>query len=328
MSAPPPTSDWPGADLTTILEGIGEGFYAVDRDWRIRLYNSEAQRHFSRPASEMVGRILWDVFPGADNTPLGRLFHETMTTRQPIRSETPSVIFDNKWLAYRLFPLGDGIGVVFRDITDRKKVEEQRDLLIRELHHRVNNTLATVQAIASQTFRNSGADQKTRDAFEARLLTLSKVHTALTLESWDNVSLHGLIAQALQPHLIPGREAFALSGPDTRVQPGSAVALAMAIHELCTNALKYGALSTESGHVAIAWEIGDDRFRLEWRERGGPLVKLPLRTGFGSIMIERALGAQLDGEVAIDFDPAGVVCIIQAPLEALRGSDDAEENRQ
>jgi PAS domain S-box-containing protein len=234
VSLPADSDNWAGADLTTILEGIGEGFYAVDSGWRVRLYNSAAERHFGRPRREIVGRVLWETFPGARETPLGQLFLETMANRQPIRSETPSVVIGGRWLAYRLFPLGDGMGVVFNDITDRKKAEEQRDLLIRELHHRVNNTLATVQAIASQTFRNSGADPKVRDTFEARLLTLSKVHTALTHENWDNVSLHGLLSRALQPHQIPGREAFSVSGPDMRVLPGSAVALAMAIHELCT----------------------------------------------------------------------------------------------
>ena len=112
------------AFLNTILEGIGEGFYAVDRNWRITHFNSEATRHFGLPAPEAVGRILWDLFPGARDTDLGRLFFTIMATRQPVKSETPSVIFGGRWLAYRLFPLAEGIGVVFRDITDRKRAEE------------------------------------------------------------------------------------------------------------------------------------------------------------------------------------------------------------
>jgi PAS domain S-box-containing protein len=305
-------------ELSTILEGIGEGFYALDRDWRIRLYNSEAARHFGRQPYEVVGRNLWEVFPGARETALGQLFVDTMASRQAIRAETPSVVIEGRWLAYRLFPLGDGMGVVFRDITDRKKVEEQRDLLVRELHHRVNNTLATVQAIATQTFRNSVADASARQTFDARLLTLSKVHTALTHENWDNVSLHELITSTLEPHRPHDRETFTLSGPDMRVQPKSAVALAMALHELCTNAIKYGALSVDSGQVSIAWEATSGRFILHWQEHGGPPVAAPARKGFGTVMIERALAAQLDGEVAIDYAPAGVVCTIEAPLDAVR----------
>lgn len=120
------------AELATILEGIGEGFYAVDREWRIRRFNSEAARHFGRAPHEVLGRILWETFPGARETPLGQLFLDTMARRETVKSETQSVVVDRRWLAYRLFPLGDGMGVVFRDITDQKRAESQRDLLIRE----------------------------------------------------------------------------------------------------------------------------------------------------------------------------------------------------
>ena len=177
------------AELATIVEGIGEGFYAVDHEWRIRRFNSEAARHFAREPHDVVGRELWEVFPGARETSLGQLFLQTMAQREPVKSETQSVVISGRWLAYRLFPLGDGMGVVFRDITDRKSAEQQRDLLIKELHHRVNNTLATVQAIAAQTFRNSVVDADARKTFEARLLNLSNAHTALTHENWASVEL-------------------------------------------------------------------------------------------------------------------------------------------
>ena len=160
------------AELATILEGIGEGFYAVDREWRFRRFNSEAARHFGRSPHEVLGRNLWETFPGARETPLGQLFLDTMARRQPVRSETRSVVIDGRWLAYRLFPLGDGLGVVFRDVTDRKRAEAQRDLLIKELHHRVNNTLATVQAIAAQTFGNSGCGGRARARRSRRVCSI------------------------------------------------------------------------------------------------------------------------------------------------------------
>jgi len=318
------TSDLPASDtdseaeLATILDGIGEGFYAVDREWRIRRFNSEAARHFARPPHEVVGRNLWEVFSSARQTPLGQLFIDTMARREPVKSETPSVVINGRWLAYRLFPLNDGLGVVFRDITDRKRAEQQRDLLLKELHHRVNNTLATVQAIAAQTFRNSGVDADARKIFEARLLNLSNAHIALTHENWDSVELRDLTLSTLRPYSTPGAERFAMRGPDIRVQPKSAVALSMAIHELCTNAVKYGALSVEGGRVSIDWDATELRFSMRWQEHGGPPVAPPARKGFGSTMIERVLAEQLGGGAVISYQTAGLICTIDAPIDAVR----------
>jgi two-component sensor histidine kinase len=305
------------AGLGAILDGIGEGFYAVDRDWLIILFNEEAARHFRRPPQEMLGRMLWDALAGARETDLGRLFHKVMASRETIRSETESVVFPGRWLAYRLFPLGDGMGVVFRDVTDRKRAEAQRDLLIRELHHRVKNTLATVQAIAAQTFRHEGVEPSVQATFEGRLLTLSAVHSVLTDANWASAELHDVVASTLRPHRAPGRERFAVQGPALRLRPQSAVALSMALHELCTNAIKYGALSVDAGRVDLQWRAADGRFRLRWQELDGPPVAEPRRRGFGSRLIERSLAAQLQGDVVIDFQPAGVVCTIDAPLDAV-----------
>jgi len=306
------------AGLATILDGIGEGFYAVDRDWRIILFNSEAGRYFRCASEDLLGRILWEAFPKARETALGRLFLKVMESRETIRSETESVIFGGRWLAYRLFPLGDGMGIVFRDITDRKRAEEQRDLLMNELDHRVKNTLATVQSIASQTFRSTGVDPGVQRVFEGRLITLSNVHAILTQQSWDSADLHDVVWSALRPHGAPDRERFTVEGPALRLDPKSAVALSMAVHELCTNAIKYGALSVEAGHVEVRWSVAADRLRWQWRESGGPVVTAPTRTGFGSRMIERALAIQLSGQVAIAYEPAGVTCTIDAPLAAIR----------
>ena len=193
------------------------------------------------------------------------------------------------------------MGVVFRDFTDRKRAEEQRDLLVKELEHRVKNTLSIVQSIAAQTFRSSGVDPAVQRAFEARLITLSNVHGVLTQSNWDSAELHDVVSSALRPHDALDRARFTVAGPALRLGPKSAVALSMAVHELCTNAIKYGALSSEAGHVDITWSDADGRLRWQWRERGGPPVTQPTRTGFGSRMIERALAMQLSGKVTIDY---------------------------
>lgn len=306
------------AGLNTILNGVGDGFYAVDCDWRLILFNREAERHFRRPGEDVLGHKLWDLFPSARDTALGRLFTKTMDSRETVHSETESVIFGGRWLSYRLFPLGDGMGVVFRDMTDRKRAEEQRDLLIKELEHRVKNTLTTVQSIASQSFRAAGIGPEALRAFDARLIALGNVHGVLTKQSWDAADLHDVVWAALRPHSAPDRERFTVEGPNVQVGPKCAVAFSMAVHELATNAIKYGALAADSGHVDIAWSTVDDRLRWQWRERGGPPVALPERTGFGSRMIERALALQLSGKAAIEYRPAGIVCTIDAPLAALR----------
>ena len=146
------------AGLTTMLNGIGEGFYAVDGDWRIILFNNEAAQHFHRDP----GRGPWPQSCGKRFPARARRASASSSSR-PCRAAKPSArkpspsIFGGRWLAYRLFPLGDGIGVVFRDITDRRNAEAQRDLLVQELEHRIKNTLTMVQSIADQTFRNSGA---------------------------------------------------------------------------------------------------------------------------------------------------------------------------
>ena len=302
----------------TILDGIGEGFYAVDREWRIILFNDEAARHFRRAPDDVIGCNLWETFPRARETGLGQLFERTMQSRQAIRSETESVVFRGRWLAYRLFPLGDGIGVVFRDITDRRSAEAQRDLLIKELEHRIKNTLTMVQSIADQTFRNSGLDPSIQRTFAARLVSLSNVHAVLTQRSWDSADLHELVAAAVGPHRSPEKDRFEIQGPILRLGPMAAVALSMAVHELCTNAIKYGALTANSGRVEIAWTVDQGQLRWVWRELGGPAVAIPERTGFGSRMIERSLAAQLSANVKIAYEPSGLICTIDAPLNAIR----------
>jgi two-component sensor histidine kinase len=205
------------------------------------------------------------------------------------------------------------------DVTDAKVAEERRDLLINELNHRVKNTLATVQSIATQTLRNVlTADQARRD-IEARLIALSRAHDVLTRENWEGASLREIAAGALAPYRGAGEARLLVAGPDVRLSPRMALALAMAFQELATNAVKYGALSNDVGRVRIAWRIGrggDGRLALSlrWEESGGPPVQAPARRGFGSRLIEQGLARDLDGTVAIGFEPEGVVCTIEAPL--------------
>jgi len=263
----------------------------------------------------VLGRNLWELFPGARNTDLGALFVQTMQSRETIRSEAESVIFAGRWLAYRLFPLGKGMGVVFRDITDRRSAEAQRDVLMKELEHRIKNTLAIVQSIAEQTFRNACVDPDVQRSFSARLVSLGNIHSVLTQRSWSSAELHETIVSAIRPHIPSNtQQVFEIGGPSLRLTPRAAVSFSMAVHELCTNAVKYGALSIPSGRVEITWTLNANKLGWTWRELSGPIVVPPARTGFGSRLIERSLAAQLNAQVKIDYDPGGVVCSISALL--------------
>jgi two-component sensor histidine kinase len=202
---------------------------------------------------------------------------------------------------------------VMSDVTDRKLADQRRQLLINELNHRVKNTLAIVQGIAAQTFRGR-ADEQAR-IFQGRLLALSTAHNVLTRENWESAGLKEIVADAVRPFRDPGGgQRIDAKGEDIRLAPKTAVALAMALHELGANAVKYGALSAPEGRVDLSWTCRDDRLRLTWRESGGPPVAPPERQGFGARMIQRGLAAELGGKVSIDFEPSGVVCSVDAPL--------------
>jgi two-component sensor histidine kinase len=206
---------------------------------------------------------------------------------------------------------------VLLDISERKRAEERQQLLVNELNHRVKNTLATVQSIASQTLRNARTPQEAQRSFESRLIALSRAHDVLTREKWQGASLYEVVAQALEPYSDGGEDRLHLSGPHVRLTPRMALALAMAMQELATNAVKYGALSNAQGEIAIGWTVEDGApamLHLRWEESGGPPVEAPERRGFGSRLIERSLADELEGQVRIAFAATGVVCTIDAPL--------------
>lgn len=204
-------------------------------------------------------------------------------------------------------------------------VRQQRDqdhlrLMVNELNHRVKNTLATVQSIVSQTLRSRDTSAVTRDTLAARIVALSKAHDVLTNEQWSGASLTEIANQAAQPFLTGmGEGRILLTGPDVRLPPKTAIAIALALHELATNAVKYGALSVPEGRVDFSWTFADRdgvyELKATWREMGGPRVAPPTRAGFGTRLIERGLAADLNGEVKMTYPVDGVVCTIRALID-------------
>ena len=203
-----------------------------------------------------------------------------------------------------------------QDITDRKAAERHQQILIAELNHRVKNMLAIVQSVAHQTFKGVDCGDAA-DTFSGRLAALAAAHTILTRQSWEAVDLGEIAAEVLQPHYRRDEGQIRFSGAsDVRVPPQTAVNLAMALHELATNAAKYGALSRRGGQVDLSWSVthSEPVLHIQWRETGGPVVRRPEREGFGTKMIRRVLASELRGRVKLDFNPEGLVCAIDAPL--------------
>ncbi|MGU3537959.1 PAS domain S-box protein [Methylobacterium sp. A54F] len=229
----------------------------------------------------------------------------------------------------RGYVLRDAAGVGIRmigamlDISERKRAEEHQRLLAGELQHRIKNTLAMVQAIASQTFRNATDVEAAREAFSARLISLGRAHDILTQASWAQAPIAEVVEGALAVHRGGAACRIRTSGPGVLLAAKPALALALALHELATNAAKYGALSNAEGSVDLRWHVVHEgeapRFCLTWSEQGGPpILSVPSHRGFGSRLIERSFAAEVGGDVRLTYAPTGLVCRLEAPLDAMQ----------
>jgi two-component sensor histidine kinase len=208
-----------------------------------------------------------------------------------------------------------GASKIARDITERRQAEERQQLLLNEIKHRGKNTAAAIQAIALQTFRNASAEE--RDAFCGRLRAYSDAHELLSHENWSQAQLRDVAARAVQPFQDHDSKRIEMHGPDVLLDASQSTTVTMALHELATNATKYGALSSATGRISVRWKVsslaGQRWLKLRWRETGGPAVKAPERKGFGSFLIERALvGGR--GRTRVRFVPQGLIFVAEIPV--------------
>ena len=222
-------------------------------------------------------------------------------------------------------PVRDKSGKIYEhfvslvDTTRHQLAREHAAMLIDELNHRVKNTLATVQSIVIQAVRNSSDPAIVRELIETRIAALSRSHDLLGREKWEGAGLRDLVREALAPFSVTeGRtERFTIEGKNIRLSPKATLALGIALNELATNAIKYGAFSNETGAISINWVFDprpDGRWLcLHWSEKGGPQVSPPTRKGFGSRVIEHGLAHELGGKVKLDYLPGGIVCTIDVP---------------
>jgi two-component sensor histidine kinase len=205
------------------------------------------------------------------------------------------------------------------DVTDAREAAEQTRVLLRELNHRVKNTLAMIQSLARQTLTKKPDPAQFIEAFSGRLRTLSDAHDLLSDRDWTGIGLMELTTSQVRPYLLESAEQLILDGEDVRLPPDHALGLGLIIHELASNAVKYGALSQTPGRVRVSWRLvpGDDR-RLEfvWKETGGPRIFKPAEAGFGTRLIERSLDKVLDSSVKLTFPPDGAEARVSLPLSA------------
>ncbi len=340
------------APLATLRKG-GEQLFETERRLNAVLDNASVaiflmddRQHciyMNRAAEQLTGWGLNEVLER--DCPLHDIIHHTYPDGQPFPLEECAIdrAFpqDNHERGEEVFVHRDGhfypvgftaspirdddsnmIGTIIevRDISEEKTAAERQRLLINELNHRVKNTLATVQSIAAQTFRGK-TEQTIRAMFDARLAALSNVHNVLVEDHWESASLRSVIERALDPYRLAEIDVrrFRLDGPDARLHSKVAVSLAMALHELMTNAAKYGALSVDDGRVAILWTLSDlddgrEQLDLLWEEQNGPPVTPPAHKGFGSRLIERQLPMEFAGKAEMRYMQSGLTCQIQIPL--------------
>ena len=309
-----------------ILESSTDCIKVLDTDARLRFMSPGGLQVMEVDDFGAIEGCDWrDFWSGPDHEKA----REAVTTALAggsarFQGQTPTMKGRPRWWDVAVTPIINSDGSVdkllsvSRDITVSKQWEERQRLLIHELNHRVKNTLATVQSIASQTLRNAETTAEAREAIEGRLFALSRVHDVLTQENWEGAHLREVVAEAVAPYRNSREDRLHLGGPDVRLPPRMALAMAMALQELATNAVKYGALSNDVGEILIQWMLDratePPQLRLRWQESGGPAVKAPQRRGFGTRLIERSLALDLEGDVRIAFEPGGIICTVDAPF--------------
>jgi PAS domain S-box-containing protein len=314
--------------LASIVDSSFDAIITKTLDGTIISWNPAAERMYGYSAREAIGRSIRIIVPPDHLDELLAVYDRLKANQRVLPFETKRVTKDGTVLdvALTLSPMRDrtgdvvGASAVARDITDQKRVQEQQQLLLHELDHRVKNVLASVRALAALTLRDTPNAKQFRDAFEGRLDALARTHALLTGNNWQAASLRALAQEVLAPYRAAAGDRLVIAGPECSLTPEIASTLGLALHELATNAGKHGALSRPSGRVEIGWAVEETvatpRLRVTWQERGGPPVSPPARRGFGSKMIERTLASQLGGAVQLRFLRQGVRCVMQIPLPA------------
>jgi PAS domain S-box-containing protein len=306
--------------LASIVESSDDAIVSKNLDGIIMSWNSGAERVFGYTAEEAIGQPITMVIPqdrhSEERDILTRIrrgeridHYETIRQRKdgnlivvsltvsPIRTADGKVV---------------GASKIARDITEQKRTQERIATLAREAEHRSKNMLASVQAVVN--FSNSDTPEGLKEVITGRIQALANVHSLFVESRWIGAELSAIAEQEFAPYRASDRSRVRIEGPPTLLEPTIAQTIAMSLHELATNAAKYGSLSVTHGRIELTWEQNADRrLIIQWKETGGPVVQTPTRTGFGSLVIGRVIG-QLGGSAQFDWRPEGLVCAMTIPV--------------
>jgi two-component sensor histidine kinase/ActR/RegA family two-component response regulator len=311
---------WPSIKIILVSGQITPS--EADRPVDSRFFAKPVEvQHMTAELQDMIGRGSLEIIPGdiAKRPSEGDAGEPATATddnsRQTLTAENESlrVLLEQADIDAKALLAQAGI-----DEKEREAADKLQKLILEELHHRIKNTLATVQAISSQTLRTAISIEHAQQAIESRLAALGQAHDLLMKAKWANASFAQIVRSATEPYNSQSAGKFSIQGPDINIASAAVIAFAMTLNELCTNTTKFGALSVPSGQVEIAWRIDTETNRLlfSWTESGGPLVYAPIRRSFGTRLI-KSLGQQLKGEVHLNYSPAGFAYTLDVPMAAL-----------
>jgi len=300
------------------LRGSSIMVFSHDRDLR---YNWVYNPAIGLNADDMIGRTDEEFWQGEGSQPIVEMKKAAVASGEAQHGEIVMTLDDKqRYFQLRLEPiLGrdrsvQGLAGVAVDVTEAHQQELHLRLVMRELTHRSKNLLAVIQAMARQTAARSDDPQTFVTRFSARLRAMAASHDLLVAREWHGATLNDLVSAQLSQAIDPGSDQLVIEGPTLSLRPDAVQNIGLALHELTTNAAKYGALSVPNGRISLNWGIRNgDQLHLRWEETNGPMVQQPEKTGFGVTLLERSVGQALDGIVTLEFTPGGVVCEIDIP---------------
>jgi two-component system CheB/CheR fusion protein len=307
--------DRANSDLRNLFESTDIATVFLDRDLVIRTFTPAASEFFNLRASD-VGRPLSDLSSRIDypemQAHIERVFAEGESIAHHLARDAKG-----SYYLVRLIPYRDkgartqGVVVTLVDVTPLAEAEEHQKILISELNHRVKNMLAVVTSIANRALESSSSKEEFAAALVGRLAAMSRAYGALSRENWTEVSVHELIAQEVG---AIDSTRLTITGPEARLKPQQSLSIGMVLHELATNAAKYGALRNERGRIEIEWSLAGNELQLVWKETNGPPVKPPEQSGFGLSLVKGEIEYRLSGVVETNFAASGLVVRISFPM--------------